>query len=247
MKIIDLAIIIPTLNEEHYIGRLLDSLSIQTVSPKEIIVVDAISKDNTMVEIKKRQRVLPQLDFDQMPKYTISRQRNKGVEKTTAPYLLFIDADMVFQNTRSLETLFQTAISKKADFAIPKILPDSTNKVDRFLYLLQNGIPKALKPVKSLATTQCLLVTRVIFQAAGGFDDGIKVGEDFDLVSRMEKEGGDFAIVDKAVMYSSIRRLKKDGRIRFVGLLTLSLLLILLVGYKKNPIQKTYEFGKHGK
>ena len=48
--VVDLAIIIPTLNEEHFIGRLLDSLIKQTVRPKELVVVDAFSKDKTIEE-----------------------------------------------------------------------------------------------------------------------------------------------------------------------------------------------------
>ncbi len=56
--IIDLAIIIPTLNEEHFIGRLLDSIISQSVMPKELVIVDAYSKDKTIAEIKKRQKKL---------------------------------------------------------------------------------------------------------------------------------------------------------------------------------------------
>lgn len=247
MKIIDLAVIIPTLNEQAYIGRLLDSLAKQSVSPKEIIIVDAFSKDKTLEEIRKRRDVLPQSHYSQIPKKTISRQRNLGVEKTVSPYILFLDADMVFHDIHALETLFNTAREKEADFAIPKILPESSSKFDRFLYVLQNRIPKTLKPLKAFATTQCLFVTRDIFEKAGGFDEGIKVAEDFDLVTRMQKNGGKFVIVDDAIIYNSIRRLKKDGRFRFIGLLVISMLLILVVGYKKNPIQKKYDFGNHPK
>src|SRR6476659_2031064 len=102
MNYLDLAIVIPTLNEEHYIGILLDSIASQTVLPKEIVVVDAESKDKTIEEIKRRQspstdaqdiKHLPQLKYFQIPKYTISRQRNLGVKKTSSEFILFLDAD----------------------------------------------------------------------------------------------------------------------------------------------------------
>ena len=241
--IIDLAIIIPTLNEQHYIGKLLNSIAAQNVAPKEIVVVDATSPDKTVKEVRKRHKTLPQLECYQIPKHTISRQRNTGASNTTSPYILFIDADMVFLDPHSLKNLYEEALKTRADFAIPQILPDSQNKLDTFLYLLHNGIPKTLKPIKALATTQCLFVVREIFEKAGRFDEEIKVGEDFDLVSRMQKEGGKFVILKKSTIYSSVRRLEKDGRLRFVGLLGISLLLIMLVGYKKNPIYKKYDFG----
>ena len=41
-----LSIIIPTLNEERYIGKLLDCLCRQTYKEFEVIVVDGGSKDN---------------------------------------------------------------------------------------------------------------------------------------------------------------------------------------------------------
>src|SRR3989304_7470559 len=92
--LIDLAIIIPTLNEEHFIGRLLDSIIKQSVAPKEIVVVDAYSKDKTVEEIKERQKKFPDLHYFKVSKSTISRQRNLGVKHTTCPHLLFLDADM---------------------------------------------------------------------------------------------------------------------------------------------------------
>ncbi len=245
--IVDLAIIIPTLNEEFYIGKLLDSIELQSISPKEIIVVDANSADGTIKEIKKRQKTLPQLKFIKIPKYSIGRQRNLGVKKTTAKKLLFIDADMFFANPFALEKLFYEAHQRNADFAIPKILFSSEKAVDQFLCFLHNGIPKAVKPFKAAATTQCLFVKRAIFKRANGFDEEIKVAEDFDLVSRMQKIGGRFIILKNSTILSSVRRLEKDGRVRYVGLLGISLLMITLIGYKNNPVQKKYDFGNHPK
>ena len=42
-----LSIIVPTLNEERYIGRILRSLKNQTFKDFEVIIVDADSKDKT--------------------------------------------------------------------------------------------------------------------------------------------------------------------------------------------------------
>jgi glycosyltransferase involved in cell wall biosynthesis len=244
---IDLAVIIPTLNEEFYIGKLLDSIKVQSVSPKEVVVVDAKSPDGTIKEIKKRQKTFPILKYYQIPKYTIARQRNFGVKKTKSKNLLFIDADMKFDDKEALENLYEESLEKNADFAIPQIKPLSPKKLDSFLYILHNGIPKTFKEVKPLATTQCLFVKRNIFLKAGMFDEEIKVGEDFELVSRLQKLHGKFVILEKSTIYSSVRRLEKDGRLRFVALLGVSLMFVLFLGYRKNPIHKKYDFGKHPK
>ena len=245
MKVVDLVIITPTLNEEFYIGKLLTSIQFQTVQPKEIIIVDAKSRDGTIKEIKKYQKDLPQLQFYRIPKYSISRQRNLGVKNSTAKKILFIDADMKFKEKDALENLLHEAKEKRADFAIPQILPLSKKKLDEFLYMLHNGIPKTLKPIKPLATTQCLFVKRSILKKAGLFDEEIKVGEDFELVSRLKKFGGKFAILQNSKIYSSTRRLEKDGRFKYLTMLGFSALMITVLGYKKNPVQKKYDFGNH--
>jgi len=41
------SVIIPSLNEEKYLGRLLDSIQQQHLKPAEIIIADAHSKDRT--------------------------------------------------------------------------------------------------------------------------------------------------------------------------------------------------------
>ena len=90
-QVLDLAIVIPTLNEEKYIGGLLESIARQSVQPSEVVIVDAFSKDKTEEEVKKWAKKIPQLKFYQIPKDTISKQRNYGVKKTKASRILFLD------------------------------------------------------------------------------------------------------------------------------------------------------------
>ena len=47
-----LSIIIPTLNEEKYIGKLLECLVNQTYTDFEVIVVDGGSKDKTINKVR---------------------------------------------------------------------------------------------------------------------------------------------------------------------------------------------------
>src|SRR5258708_4861948 len=163
MQARDLAIITPTLNEEHYIGKLLDSIASQTVQPKEIVIVDAQSQDKTIKQIKKRQKKLPQLNFYQISKYTIARQRNFGAKKTKSPNILFLDADVELRDPRTLEKFLEEVLKRKPDVATAEFLPDSDDIMDKLFFKGWNLSYKALKPVWPMANTIDFFVKRSIF------------------------------------------------------------------------------------
>ena len=244
-KIIDLAIVIPTLNEENYIGRLLESISKQTVSPKEIIIVDAFSKDQTEEEVEKYQKKLPQLKFYQIPKYSISRQRNFGAKGTSASHMLFLDADTVLIDQDTLETYFQEVNEKDPGLALAANYPLSDHWKDKFLFQAANIGTKAVRDFYPLAVAINLYIKRDIFDLLGGFDEKIKLGEDCELVQRYAKRGFKYLVLEKPRIFTSVRRLRKEGRIGYVVKSINSLIGSEIYGYQKNPTAKDYEFGKH--
>lgn len=241
---IDWAIVIPTLNEEKYIGSLLDSIALQTVQPKEVAVVDAFSEDKTKYEVEKRQKNLPQLKFYQVKKSSISKQRNFGAEKTTASHLLFLDADMVLAST-ALEAYDQEVEKKHPDVAAAINRPLSDDWRDKFMFEGMDLSFKALKPIWPMAQGMNMYFRRDSFEKNHGFDEEITVGEDHELVQRICKNGGKFVYLNKPKVFTSIRRMKKVGRVRFALMMTASLLFVVFFGYKKNPITEKYEFGNH--
>ena len=137
-KVIDLAIVIPTLNEEKYIGSLLDSILSQSVQPAEIAVIDEYSKDKTEGEVKKRKQQLPQLKFYRIAQYSISRQRNFGAKKTISPHILFLDADTVLVDEDTLEKYFEEVTEKKPGLALAQNYPLSKNWKDIVLFQAAN-------------------------------------------------------------------------------------------------------------
>ena len=125
MKRIDLAIVIPTLNEEKYIGRLLDSISSQTALPKELIVVDAKSKDKTQEVVLGRLDKIPYLKLFSIKKYTVARQRNYGVSHSTSENILFLDADTVLNNKFTLERIYNKIKKVNPNAAVIINTPDN--------------------------------------------------------------------------------------------------------------------------
>lgn len=241
-QIIDLAIIIPTLNEEHFIGRLLDSIIKQSVAPKEIVVVDAFSKDKTIEEIKERQKKFSNLSYFKVPKSTVSHQRNLGAKHSTCPHLLFLDADMELRESSSLEKYFTEVLKRKPDVAAAQNLPDSDTWKNSIYFKAEDLLFKLSKYFWPVISARNLYVTLKMFDKVGGFDEEITVGEDQELVHRIVKKGGKLIFLKTINLYTSVRRMEQEGRRRYALRMILFGLNILLKGHKKSKVK--YEFGK---
>lgn len=242
MEKIDLAIVIPTLNEEHFIGELLDSIARQTVTPEEVVVVDAYSKDNTLKEVKKRAKDLLQLKVFQTEKSTISRQRNLGVSKTKSPHVLFLDADMIFKDPDTLEKYYQEVTENQPDLAAAFNWPSTEYWKDKAFFAAMNALFVAAKPVWPMATAMNIYIKREVFMKVGQFDEKVRVGEDYELIQRSVKKGHKFEFLKTPRMYTSPRRFEKEGRRVYTFKMIKSFFNIMTKGYRENEVE--YEFGK---
>ena len=260
-KIVDLAIIIPTLNEENYIGKLLDSIAVQTIQPREVVVVDAFSKDKTKFEVEKRQSLLPQLKFYQIPKSTSSRQRNLGVKKTTAPHILFLDADVFLKDHEALNKYYSEVLDRHPDLAAATNLPadkpdaeiDNNDRIsvkkirsavkkaeNTAIFVAADVAFKATKPVWPMAMGINLYVKRESFEKVGGFDDKLRFAEDHELVQRMVKAGNKFVFLKKPKIYTSTRRIEHEGKVQYITKMFISFIHNVTKGYRNNPTKYKY-------
>lgn len=83
-----ISLIIPVYNEEPYLRRCLDSVKNQTEVFDEVIIIDDGSTDNSLAIAKE-------YDF-QVYSYKndgLSVARNRGMEKATGEYIVFLDSD----------------------------------------------------------------------------------------------------------------------------------------------------------
>lgn len=274
IKKVDLAIITPTLNEERYIGKLLDSIVSQTVLPKEIVIVDAESKDKTIEEIKKRQKKLLQLRYYQIPKYSISRQRNFGVNKTKSKNILFLDADMQFKNFEDLEKYIDEVSIRKLEMAVSDNLPLSSYWKDKVFFKMKNLLFRISLNFWPMIVGENIFIKRSLFNKLKGFDEEIKIGEDMELLQRALKfkmnysavncgeslwasssvshsssqlaarHSGSrikFGFLNSVSVYTSVRRLQKNGRRKFILKLLRNFFITQFKGYKRIP--NDYEYG----
>ena len=89
-----LSVVVPTRNSEPTLGRCLESIRAQVDAsgrpfPCELIVVDNNSSDRTLVIAETHADIVETWGPER------SAQRNRGAARANAPYVLFIDSDMV--------------------------------------------------------------------------------------------------------------------------------------------------------
>ncbi len=202
------SVIIPALNEELYLPKLLDSLVEQTFKDFEVILVDAESTDKTVKEAKKYHKL--DLTIITNKKRNISSSRNIGAAKAKAPYLVFIDADNYFHPT--FFERMKDIILKGNEMIIPEIMPDSKKIYYKSLYESANIFIRLAKLVKHpYSTGGNFVIKKETFQKLNGFDESIFVSEDHDIVKRANREGVKIAISDNPKVIFSVRRFEKEG------------------------------------
>lgn len=203
------SVIIPALNEEVFLPRLLKALQEQHFTNFEVILIDSESKDKTVLEAKKYAKSFPLTILTNKIR-NVSRSRNMGVENAKGKYIFFIDADNYIHPAFLQE--METRLKKSYDVIIPAVIPDSKKLVYRVNFAIVNRLIQLLKSVGLyFSTGGNLIIEKGVFNKLKGFDESIFICEDHDLVQRAKKEGFkvDFAYSPKVVF--SVRRLEKEG------------------------------------
>ena len=90
------SIIIPTLNEEKFLPKLLDSLIAQSDKDFEVIVVDGASVDKTEEVAQSYSKRVPNLSIVRAGKAGVSYQKNLGAARAVGEWVAFVDADVIF-------------------------------------------------------------------------------------------------------------------------------------------------------
>lgn len=209
------SIIVPCLNEEKYIGKLLHTLAKQTDQDFELFVVDGKSEDKTVEIINQYKTQLPQLTLIISDRRGVSYQRNLGAASAQSEHLLFLDADSRL-DADYVKDFKEEQYKCAADIATAYIWPDSTNPLDWFFWLGGNLVIDLSRFTWPFAPGMNLYLRKEIFDKAGGFDTEIKVGEDTDLVKRASAIGGKFVVLKKPKYFTDVRRLKTEGHFGYL-------------------------------
>ena len=175
----EITVVIPTYNRYTLLKRAITSLYKQTYKPKEIIVVDDGSTDDT----PKIQNDFPDILYIYQTNRGVSAARNVGIQKASCEWIAFLDSDDEFHPQKLQK---QVEFHKKN----PDILMSYTAE-----NWIRNGkevkVPKKYRKIGkdifaenvaycNIAPSSVMLHKKV-FRSVGMFDETLWACEDYEL------------------------------------------------------------------
>lgn len=211
-----ISVIIPTYNEEKYIGTCLRSLTNQDYYGKfEVIISDGSSTDRT-VEVAKRYGARVVVD----KKDTISYGRQAGSLAAKYPILAYTDADTSIPSDW-LTQLSKSLEDKHVVGVHGKLLPLDGNRFENDFcnYVLPPYSRFMIQINKPSVPGSNFAIRRWAFNKVNGFNTKLVTSEDVDICNRI-KSLGRFVYNQDAVVYVSTRRVREWGYLKMFSYYT---------------------------
>ena len=239
MKPKKISFVIPAFNEARNIGPCLSALLRELDGdriPSEIIVVNNASTDGTG-EIAAQ---FPGVIVVHEPRKGLVMARQAGLLRATGDLVANIDADTML--TPGWVQTVRREFAKDPDLVClsgPFIYHDLSRwerGITRLFYIVAYGayvVTRFIAGVGSMAQGGNFVVRRAALEKIGGFDVRIDFyGEDTDIARRLSKVG-DVKFTFSLPIYSSGRRLAREGIIRTGCLYILNYLWVTFSGHPR--------------
>ena len=181
----EISVIIPTYNRCDLLKRAINSVIKQTITPKEIIIVDNGSTDQTYQMVSS---LFPEINYFIEKKRGVSAARNKGILESKSKWIAFLDSDDAWKPTK-LEKQMEYSVFNQDKYRI--IHTDEywyRNK--KFLNQLKKHKKSGGNIFKNSLQLCCIspssvVLKKQIFDDYGLFDENLEVCEDYDMWIRI--------------------------------------------------------------
>jgi glycosyltransferase involved in cell wall biosynthesis len=194
------SIIIPAHNEEHYLGKTLEALKRQNYGWFEIIVVANGCTDRTAEVARGNcQRLIV------LSQKGLGVARNLGARMARGDLLLFLDADTLLEPMALRIIAMQFNHSHGAGTL--KGCPDLEDFKYQFIYFLKNLTHRTRLHRGSSGVIVCW---KKHFIETGGFDEGLEVRENSELIRRLRRFGS-YVFIGGVRATTSMRRYARHG------------------------------------
>lgn len=177
-------IVIPTFNRAHLVGDAIGSALTQSHPIGRVIVVDDGSTDDTVTVLAAIAATEDRVHVIHQANTGPSAARNRGVAASDAEFVAFADSDDLVVEDRIEWQLAHLAAE-----------PDCRIVLGTEELWIGEGVtpPPTITPLLThelpLYSYPSMFMRRTLFDALGGFDETLRIGEDLDLFIRAAQEG----------------------------------------------------------
>ena len=193
----DISVIIPSFNRYEFLKRALISVYAQTHMPKEVIIIDDGSTDNTSLI----QEQFPHARYIYQKNSGVSSARNLGIKNSTCQWIAFLDSDDTWHVDKLKEQVefHKQNPHAKMSYTDEKWIRDSK----------EVKIPKKFKKHGGDIFNECLshciiapsatLIHKDLLDEIGIFDESLEICEDYDLWLRVACSN-EIGLIEKALI-----------------------------------------------
>lgn len=208
---IDISVVIPVYNREQTVSRCVFSVLGQTLLPREIIIVDDGSSDDSLSVIRSIQSAVVDIVIIEQENAGANAARNAGVKKARFEWIAFHDSDDVWLPQRlevgvdalnygreqvGSDVLFISSsfysvkeghsdICKKPDLNVTSA--DVGKRGNHEYIFMKEPLTSQILLNKNFVSTQTMLVERKTLESVGMFDEGMGRFQDWEIAIRIAK------------------------------------------------------------
>ena len=192
-----ISVVIPLYNKEAEVERALCSVIEQSLAPREIIVVDDGSTDGSRAIVERIIAENPEAGIHLVTQVNsgVSAARNRGIAEAKGDYIALLDADDMWLTGYIAEVCRLMEYYPEADaYSTAFDIVSGTQRVaasvpttEGYINIAEEALLQRYPIIPSTATLRREAVLR-----AGGFPEGMRIGEDQWLWVRMMQQGSKF-------------------------------------------------------
>lgn len=228
----NLTIVIPTYNESEYISKTITSIHQQMgIRGTRVIVADNDSRDGTRKIVKELSFLYrKKLNIELINGGTVSVGRNNGAKLVETKYVLFVDGDIILNDTHTIQNTLNDMVNKNYYLLTCKLESYGKDFRTSFAFFIFNIVNYFISKETPFAVGTYFMVSTNMFRKFNGFNETLNHSEDYELSKKFKPRK--FKI-SKYYVGQDDRRFKKMG---YFGMIKL-----LIKGYRNRNNQDFFK------
>ncbi len=185
-QVTSVSVVVPVFNRRELVARALESVSAQTFTDYELIVVDDASTDGTWEYLRSEWDEAPVQLLRHRVNSGVSAARNTGIEATRGDWIALLDSDDEWKPQKLERQMAALAESGLAVCHTDEVWIRDGVRVNPHKHHAKQGGRIFLHALpRCIISPSSILLRRPVFDAIGLFDESLPACEDYELFLRL--------------------------------------------------------------